>query len=140
LALPAHVLKAVFSTLFKLKSVFTSENDLPSKPLAVNLAYSLSAALASSTFNAFVLAMPKVKASCFAFHVAALDIYESVIAVPFQTPVVIVPNVVIFELPAHVDKAVFSTLSKLKSVFTSAKDLDILYLQQKRYQLKLNYH
>ncbi|MEN9342049.1 MAG: hypothetical protein RIQ54_305 [Candidatus Parcubacteria bacterium] len=38
------------------------------------------------------------------------------IALPFQIPVPIVPSVVIFELPAHVDNAVFSTLPNPKFV------------------------
>ena len=41
-------------------------------------------------------------------------------AVADHVPVAIVPNVVIFVLPANVDIAVFSTLFNDKSVFTSA--------------------
>ena len=41
------------------------------------------------------------------------------IAVPFQVPVPIVPKVVTFVEPTHVDKAVFSTSSRDKSYFNS---------------------
>ena len=46
--------------------------------------------------------------------------YVSPMAVPFQTPVAIVPKVVILVEPVHVERAVFSTLFKLKSLFSSA--------------------
>ena len=38
LVVPAQVLNAVFSTLLRDKSVFTSVKDLPSTPFAVNFA------------------------------------------------------------------------------------------------------
>ena len=47
-----------------------------------------------------------VYAACFPFHVAAELMYESVIFVPFQVPVVTVPTVVIAVDPVHVDNAV----------------------------------
>ncbi len=46
--------------------------------------------------------------------------YASAIVVPFQVPDDIVPKVVILVVPSQVLNAVFSTLFKLKSVFTSA--------------------
>ena len=45
--------------------------------------------------------------------------YPLVIIVPFQSPVLIVPNVVKFVEPAQVDKAVFSTLPSPTSAFTN---------------------
>ena len=72
------MVKAVFSTspnptsdLLKLKSDFNCAALLPSIPVAVNLAYSLLAASLSSIFTTLVSAIPKVNASCFAFHVEA---------------------------------------------------------------------
>ena len=74
LAEPAQVDNAVFSTLFKLKSVFTSTKVLLSNPLAVNFAYSQLVISALLIITELVLAIPKVKADCFAFQVVALEI------------------------------------------------------------------
>ena len=75
---PPKVLNAVFSTLpkptsplTKLKSDFNSVAVLPSRPLAVNLAYSSSATSELSILTALVSEIPNVKASCLAFHVVA---------------------------------------------------------------------
>ena len=69
---PAHVDIAVFSTLFKLKSVLTSATSSPIIPFAVNLAYSPVAVPLPSISTALLSAIPNVNALCFAFHVAAL--------------------------------------------------------------------
>ena len=64
--------------------------------------------------------MPNVNASCLPFHVLAEEMYVLLMALPFQTPVEIVPRVVILLEPAHVETAVFSTLFNVKSLFSSA--------------------
>ena len=49
-------------------------------------------------FTVFIL-VPEDKASCLAFQVDALAIFQSAIAVAFQVPVPIIPTVVIEDCP-----------------------------------------
>jgi hypothetical protein len=79
---------AAFIKIFPLVSVITLS---PIVPLAVNFA------------NLPLVPLPPI----FAFQVEALEMYVSPIAVPCQTPVPIVPNVVMLLEPAQVDKAVY---------------------------------
>ena len=87
-------------TFSKPKSIFTLFAVLPSTPSAVKRAYVAAAAalLALSILTAFVLAVPKVRALCFAFQVAAELIYWSAIASPVHVAFVIEPST--FKSPA----------------------------------------
>ena len=53
------------------------------------------------------------------FVVAPVPPFTRLMAVPFHVPVAMVPRVVIFEEPAQVERAVFSTLLNPTSPFTS---------------------
>ena len=70
----------------------------------------------------FVSWIPKVKEFCLLFQVCELEIYASSIGLAFHVPLLIVPTVVIFSEPFHVDTSIFSTLFKSKSIFNSPID------------------
>ena len=74
---------------------------------AINLVVPLSIGLALNVFAPLNV--------CVSVRWAVFDDkYASAMAVPCQVPVPIVPTVVIFEVPANVEIAVFSTLVKFE--------------------------
>ena len=58
------VAEDLFSTLFKLKSVFNSANVLPANPVLVNIAISLAVTVVEFIRTAFVFEIPKVSEFC----------------------------------------------------------------------------
>ena len=74
LLLPVQVLNPEISPVLILKDDFNVAVLTPATPLAVNWAYSPTPTEESSTLTALVLAIPNVKASWLAFHVAAESI------------------------------------------------------------------
>ena len=72
------------------------------------------------TGNAWIAPVPlPYKTPLDASVAAPVPPYAGLITAPFQSPVLIVPNVLKFVEPAQVDKAIFSTLPSPTSAFTN---------------------